>query len=115
MSESYLPPNIRNLNHRLLARNWHYLSSMATSSSSAHRLDVARVRKSDEPDPLLPSSAEEDGRPGCQYFGDDAPTVRLLVPTAASPTPSKETDSIPTTPMARLRLRRVVKRVDSED
>lgn len=87
---------------------------MASSSSSAHRLEIDLGRKSDESDRLLPAPAQEDGRPGCQYFGDDAPTLRLLLPTAPVPT-SKETDAIPTTPMARLRLRRVVKRVPSDD
>ncbi len=88
---------------------------MATSSSSAHRLDVERVRESDASDRLLPATAQEDGHPGCQYLGDDAPTLRLLLPTPLAP--NKETDSIPTTPMAmaRLRLRRVVKRSDSDD
>jgi hypothetical protein len=88
---------------------------MATPSSSAHRLHVGLVRNSGESDRLLPASAEEDGHPGCQYFGDDAPTLRLLVPIVAEPPPSKESDAIPTTPMARLRLRRIVKRADSED
>jgi len=88
---------------------------MATSSSSAHRLFLDDLRESDETDRLVPAPAEDDGHPGCQYFGDDAPTLRLLLPTAPAPTTGKETDAIPTTPMARLRLRRVIKRSDSDD
>lgn len=47
----------------------------------------------------------------CQYFGDDAPTIELLLPTTVFQLPRPAEAAAATTPMARLRLqRRPVKR-----
>jgi hypothetical protein len=81
---------------------------MASSSSSAHRvpLDLEPVEFERPPD--------EHAGPICEYFGDDAPTLELLLPTTLFELPASADRAAPT-PMARLRLqRRQVKRDDPD-
>jgi hypothetical protein len=87
---------------------------MASSSSSAHRLlldlepaQPAESARCTEVDRLSPA---ENMAAVCQYFGDDAPTIEVLLPTTVFQLPAP-TEAPAATPMARLRLqRRPVKR-----